>query len=260
MVTNRAVQIRESTIRPGATAPRRSRIHREGSGPNTDRAKTVACSSIRRFLVVARCHWRKEVGSCVTSRFNSTAMGDFLSTAPLTMPFPLGNSVQPTARLSLTARRAAARLSRPKVPCIGSAFKGRRASCLRLRPCSGRTQKSLRSNIFALTNLIFSGTPLDRPPRSISLLIESVPVELHPSAEYTTREQLVSLNNETHATAYLSIESPLPSDEAIQRASDLCYALSVVQGHKVNWIDHTILDTNGEPLRCSLEKQGDKNL
>ena len=124
----------------------------------------------------------------------------------------------------------------------------------------GQNTEIVAKHIFALTNLIFSGTPLDRPPRSISLLIESVPVELHPSAEYTTREQLVSLNNETHATAYLSIESPLPSDEAIQRASDLCYALSVVQGHKVNWIDHTILDTNGEPLRCSLEKQGDKNL
>ncbi len=69
----------------------------------------------------------------------------------------------------------------------------------------------------------------------------SVPVTLRPRRDYKSRFQHLSLHRGVLPTATLTFGvKNLPPSESGQFASDLCLALSVIQGSKTNWISHDV--------------------
>lgn len=120
---------------------------------------------------------------------------------------------------------------------------------------------SLRSaaHRFTLTNMIFPDSERNCLPRPVTLVVGGLPVTVHPVEQYVERVAVLQSMRSVHATAWLSIDGSLTPTEAIQVASDISYSLSIVQGHKVNWIDHAGLDVLQRPIWCSLEDRVTKN-
>jgi hypothetical protein len=111
---------------------------------------------------------------------------------------------------------------------------------------------------FTLTNLIFADSERNCLPRPVTLVVDGQQVKVHPVDQYVERVAFLRAMRSVHATAWLSVDS-LSAAEAIQTASDISYALSIVQGHKVNWIDHAGVDAIQRPIWCSLQDRVTKS-
>jgi hypothetical protein len=111
---------------------------------------------------------------------------------------------------------------------------------------------------FTLTNLIFEGAERNTLPHPVNLFLDDLTLTLRPVEAYVQRVAIVRSLRTVHATAWLRVDGFAPA-EAIQVASDTCYALSIVQGHKVNWIEHVGLDVLGRSIWRSLNDRVTKD-
>jgi hypothetical protein len=109
----------------------------------------------------------------------------------------------------------------------------------------GDTSKPAVVHRFALTNLFLPSSQAE--PTTLTLLVENEPltVQLVPDPAYAEREQLSRRSRLPTVTVALVISAPAQTVDWITSvAHDLCYALSIVQGHKVNWITHEGTDAD----------------
>ncbi|HYI96082.1 MAG TPA: hypothetical protein VEX68_21240 [Bryobacteraceae bacterium] len=102
---------------------------------------------------------------------------------------------------------------------------------------------------FALVNLIFPGTTRRSLPEPIllSLAVDETSIEvlLRPRPDYIDRHIAVRRTKQPEVTAILEVETPKGFDWTAQMATDLCDALSVTNGTKINWISCRIRGFDG---------------
>src|SRR5205814_2250842 len=108
-------------------------------------------------------------------------------------------------------------------------------------------------------NLIFDNPEGNCLPHPVRLVLDGLSVKLDPVEAYGQRVSIVRSLRTVHGTAWLSVDGSFTPAEAIQVASDICYALSIVQGHKVNWIEQVALDGLGRPIWRSLKDRVTKD-
>src|ERR1017187_416183 len=101
---------------------------------------------------------------------------------------------------------------------------------------------------FTLTNVCFPETASHDMPDHVRLTIptdpEPVSIVLEPHDEYQERERFQRRHGLTVPTAILRVSSRASLSETSDLVGRLCTALSIVQGHKINWITHECRDQN----------------
>jgi hypothetical protein len=102
----------------------------------------------------------------------------------------------------------------------------------------GLAQVPAAEHTFTLTNLIFPSS--SKSPEGVALTPDDIDVILlRPLPDYDQRLDAGESSRHAMATATASITSTIGIEDLRLRMTDLCYALSIAQGHKVNWITHT---------------------
>jgi hypothetical protein len=110
---------------------------------------------------------------------------------------------------------------------------------------------------FILTNLSFperGSQDIPDPVRiNIHALGKLITVVLEPHEEYWSRERVQRQHGLTAPTAILTVASVGSIAETSEVVKRLCIALSIVQGHKINWITHECYNADHESCFKSLE-------
>lgn len=112
------------------------------------------------------------------------------------------------------------------------------------------TELGLRfSHSYLLTNLTFPDAARDSTPASVPLVIPADPsaitVTLAPLPDYPDRARLLRKHKSPVPTAILSFVDHSAVTDVDGLAAEICTALSIVQGHKINWIRHEAMDATG---------------
>jgi len=126
------------------------------------------------------------------------------------------------------------------------------ASCLTI----GELSSQPTDHHFLLTNIVFPGAPSGTMPAPITLTVPTTPHPtigvLRPHPDYQSRERLQRHHKLPTPTAILTVSSTDTLGDIADFAGHLCSALSIVQGHKTNWITHEVTDRSGATCYKSL--------
>jgi hypothetical protein len=116
-----------------------------------------------------------------------------------------------------------------------------------------------RDHQFLLTNVAFPDSGSGRLPPPVILTIPTTPapttVTLRPLRDYQARDRLRRYHKLPTPTALLTFSSADDVETAMDFAANLCAALSIVQGHKVNWITYEAIDEEGAPCYKRLQNR-----
>jgi hypothetical protein len=133
-----------------------------------------------------------------------------------------------------------------------------RASCLTI----GELSSESVDHRFLLTNIALPGATSGTMPTPVTLRIPTTPhptiVVLRPHPDYQSRERLQRHHKLPSPTAILTVSSTGTLDDTADFAGHLCSALSIVQGHKINWITHETMDRSGATCYKSLHNRATK--
>ena len=116
-----------------------------------------------------------------------------------------------------------------------------------------------RDHQFLLTNVAFFGASSGRLPPPVILIVPTTPapttVTLRPLQDYQARDRLRRHHKLPTPTALLTFSSADAVETPMDFAANLCAALSIVQGHKVNWITYEAIDEEGAPCYKRLQNR-----